>query len=75
MSNMSYCRFYNTYSDLKDCLDNIDNFEMGIKEAQYRNKLINLCQRIIDCSMPAEDFLEVIRDKEKEYKDEENKNE
>lgn len=50
MSNMSYCRFENTYSDLKDCYNNINENLRGMSksELKYRDKLIQLCQDILD---------------------------
>jgi hypothetical protein len=53
MSNMSYCRFRNTLSDLRDCVDHIDDEvetdeEEGLsqEEASAREKLIELCRWI-----------------------------
>lgn len=47
MANMSYCRFENTYNDLKDCYLNIDN-ELSESEENYRKKLIKLCKEIAE---------------------------
>lgn len=47
MANMSYCRFQNTYNDLKDCDQHLDDDLSGI-EKEYRDKLIKLCKRIAD---------------------------
>ena len=50
MSNMSYCRFRNTLSDLKDCAqylhdsDEADPFtELSTEERKNAIKLIKLC--------------------------------
>lgn len=48
MSNMSYCRFQNTYNDLQDCLDNINNDNLSESEKRYRDLLIETCKDIID---------------------------
>lgn len=48
MSNMSYCRFSNTLSDLKDCYDNMDDEDISKEEKEARKKLIKLCERIVD---------------------------
>lgn len=55
MSNMSYCRFENTYNDLRDCLDALDNSSVEELEEHaseygrhYIRKLIKLCIRISD---------------------------
>lgn len=47
MANMSYCRFENTYNDLKDCYQNIDD-ELSESEENYRKKLIKLCKEIAE---------------------------
>jgi hypothetical protein len=47
MANMSYCRFENTYRDLLDCLDNI-NEQLSNSEAGYRESLVEICREIID---------------------------
>jgi len=46
-SNMSYCRFENTYRDLYDCYDHFDD-DLSKNEFRYRNDMLELCQRIID---------------------------
>jgi len=47
MSNMSYCRFQNTLSDLVDCADNINDIEeMSEEELKARKQLIRLCMEI-----------------------------
>jgi hypothetical protein len=48
MSNMSYCRFENTYNDLKDCWDNWDDINISVEEAKYKNKIFNLAKKIIN---------------------------
>lgn len=49
--NMSYCRFENTYADLQDCAEAIENRdelnELSPTEARYRNRLIELCREIV----------------------------
>ena len=46
MPNMSYCRFENTYNDLMDCYNNMENVNSE-SEKQYRQRLISLCHDII----------------------------
>jgi hypothetical protein len=51
MPNMSYCRFQNTYSDLKDCFDALHEKslnELSETEKKYAIKLIELCRDITD---------------------------
>jgi hypothetical protein len=52
MANMSYCRFQNTLSDLRDCEEHIDDNDLSESEKRAKEKLINLCKKI------AEDFEE-----------------
>ena len=47
MSNMSYCRFRNTLTDLQDCYDNLGETESE-EEAQAEAQLIKLCQQIAE---------------------------
>jgi hypothetical protein len=48
MANMSYCRMENTYFDLIDCFDSWEETESEI-ELEYRESILELCKRIIDC--------------------------
>ena len=41
MSNMSYCRFENTYRDLQDCIEHLDD-EIEGSEKEYRDKLLDM---------------------------------
>lgn len=47
MSNMSYCRFQNTASDLRDCLDHIDD-EVSTDEGMARRRMIRTCVEILE---------------------------
>lgn len=55
MPNMSYCRFENTYSDLRDCYDalseagSIEEIENDANqyEKKYIRKLVELCKDIV----------------------------
>ena len=53
MANMSYCRFENTYSDLLDCkqaLDDVvyDGEEISEREMRYAKKMRELCEEFLD---------------------------
>ena len=48
MSNMSYCRFENTYNDLIDCEDHVNDDDLNAEEKRYRDKLVVVCRRIIN---------------------------
>lgn len=45
MANMSYCRFRNTFEDLLDCYENMDDNPLD-DEKKYRYKLLQLCDQI-----------------------------
>lgn len=50
MSNMNYCRFENTYPDLRDCLEDL-NVNDGLdhlseSEKKYATNLIRMCGEI-----------------------------
>ena len=47
MANMSYCRFENTYNDLKNCYDNIEEFTSKAEEDK-KIDLLALCKRIVE---------------------------
>ena len=46
MSNMSYCRFQNTLSDLKDCMEHIEDEGLSEEEEEARERLKELCADI-----------------------------
>lgn len=49
MANMSYCRFQNTLTDLRDCEENIhDTEDLSQEEERARKQLIALCKRIAE---------------------------
>jgi len=51
MANMSYCRFYNTYADLQDCQEALQNNfldELSEVEKKYAIRLIKMCRDIAD---------------------------
>lgn len=56
MSNMSYCRFENTYRDLQDCYEELNNTgsveeakkEAGDRDRAYIDRLISLCAQIVE---------------------------
>lgn len=54
MTNMSYCRFENTYHDLKDCVDammeaeSIDDLDMNKIDTDYFHDMVRMCERYIN---------------------------
>jgi hypothetical protein len=71
MSNMSYCRFENTLSDLEDCEGNFDSTE-SIDEAQAAIDLYRLCVTIAKTVSLAdlEDRLDTLTRQQAEDEDE-----
>jgi hypothetical protein len=55
MANMSYCRFQNTYIDLRDCFDNMGSNDLSEREFRYRNLMIEMC---IEIAKGCEDLLD-----------------
>lgn len=47
MANMSYCRFQNTLSDLKDCSYNLDN-QLDSYESAARRALLRLAAEMLE---------------------------
>ena len=45
---MSYCRFENTFRDLLDCYNNLDESVNSKTEQDFRERLIGLCKDIVD---------------------------
>lgn len=49
MVNMSYCRFENTFKDLRDCEESINNGDkLSRSEYDYRAKLLRLCADLLE---------------------------
>lgn len=49
MPNMSYCRFENTYSDLKDCINALYNREeLSMSESDYARRMYQKCKDYIE---------------------------
>jgi hypothetical protein len=58
MANMSYCRFENTYNDLIDCIENLNQSASNERDERYRIRLIELLIETVE-SGEAEESLEV----------------
>jgi hypothetical protein len=51
MANMSYCRFENTYRDLVDCLQALNDSgvdSLSDCELQYAKMMIQVCENIVN---------------------------
>lgn len=48
MSNMGYCRFRNTLTDLEDCSEHIRDKDLSAEELRARRRLVQLCRQIIE---------------------------
>lgn len=60
MSNMSYCRFQNTATDLRDCRNNFDD-DLEWEEFYARNQIVKRAKRIV-ASYGEEKFVEATDD-------------
>jgi hypothetical protein len=73
MSNMSYCRFQNTLSDMRDCLANL-NGGLSQDEAEAALALLNVCKNYVEAVDGSEvsDLLESDEeeDEEEDFDDE-----
>jgi hypothetical protein len=58
--NMSYCRFENTYNDLTDCFNNIEEPAGNARDERYRIRLIKLIADHID-------LIEEMKNEEPQY--------
>ena len=43
---MSYCRFENTYDDLIDCANHMEDDNLSSSEKKYRKLMIELCKEM-----------------------------
>ena len=51
MTNMSYCKYENTYNALRDCQQDMDTTtdkQLSMSELKFRKKLIQVCMQISD---------------------------
>ena len=64
MSNMSYCRFENTASDLRDCKNAIDNQEINDMSSYEQTAFVDL---ILLCKEISEQFEDYDEDELKTY--------
>jgi hypothetical protein len=45
---MSYCRFENTYRDLRDCFENWSDEDLSKDEKTYKEMMLDLCIDIVE---------------------------
>ena len=69
--NMSYCRFQNTLSDLKDCYDNLPDEDLSRDEANAFAELILLVKDIAERYEDIDDYHELKDLAIENYKNEE----
>ncbi|MCK9432539.1 MAG: hypothetical protein M0R00_06245 [Candidatus Omnitrophica bacterium] len=48
MSNMGYCRFQNTFNDLRDCEEHFDDQDLSEEEHRARIRMYDICKDIVD---------------------------
>ena len=70
MSNMSYCRFQNTKTDLRDCVSNFWNVSSE-EEASARKRLVKYAKEIVELyDLNPEDVENCVFDEDSEDEDE-----
>ena len=47
MPNMKYCQFENTYHDLVNCYNDMQDEPESESEKRYRHRLLKLCREIV----------------------------
>ena len=68
MANMSYCRFHNTYNDLQDCKEALDNGDISSESEKKKAKaLVELCKEIVDNY--DEDYVDSIKTEDEDCED------
>lgn len=70
MANMSYCRFENTCSDLKDCIENINDV-LTKREHTWRKRLIEMAHEITEMFPPEDNWQEYLSHEEMNPEEEE----
>ncbi len=48
MSNMGYCRFENTLTDLEDCQEHLSDTDLSDEEENAREDLVRVCTEIAE---------------------------
>ena len=48
MSNMGYCRFQNTVSDMDDCLEHMGDEDLSEAEAEARIRMLKIAKEMVD---------------------------
>lgn len=66
MPNMSYCRFENTFGDLLDCFNNI-NEETNSRDEDYRQRMINLLTDLVENCDTQEEMLSFMENFESNF--------
>ena len=66
MPNMSYCRFENTFGDLLDCFNNI-NEETNSRDEDYLQKMINLLTDLVENCDTQDDMLSFMENFESNF--------
>lgn len=59
MANMSYCRFENTFQDLYDCFEALEDLKMCEREYNYAKQMRSLCEQFVERFDDLEDEIEV----------------
>ncbi len=62
MSNMSYCRFENTYGDLRDCVEALEENrleDLSDRERKFAESIKDLCKEYLELTETEEKDAEI----------------
>lgn len=62
MSNMSYCRFENTYGDLEDCVEALEENkleDLSDRERKFAERMKDLCKEYLELTETEEEDAEI----------------
>ena len=69
MPNMGYCRFHNTYYDLEDCIEHLEDSDLSDEEAKKRfNILVAMVETVEQYDLLDEDELDSFRPDSDNYR-------
>ena len=69
MANMSYCRFENTYRDLQDCLNALNNYgpdNLSDSELKFAKMMMQTCDYMLSFQDEILDEVEIRKEEEVE---------
>ena len=53
MSNMSYCRWENTYSALRECAEHLEDGDLSESENRWRQRVLQIASDMVATALAA----------------------